>query len=127
MISGVLFRPVKGYEGLYEVSKGGWIRSMKTGKRIKPQRDYKNYFRVKLTKEKKRKWCRVHIVVAIAWIPNPDNKPEVNHVLGKKWDNRASQLEWMTRLENLQHARDNKIHRGKNKKKHVKDRYSATV
>lgn len=81
------------------------------------QKDYKNYYRVQLTKSGVRRWCRVHIVVAMAWIPNPNNKKEVNHKFGKKYDNRASQLEWMTRSENLEHARQNGLKRGKSKKK----------
>lgn len=126
MIKGINFRPVIGYEGLYVVSAGGWIRSVQSGKRMSAQKDYKNYYRVQLTKNKIRRWCRVHIVVAMAWIPNPENKTEVNHKFGLKWDNRASQLEWMTRLENLEHARQNGLKRGKNKiKKNGKVRRDA--
>lgn len=86
----------------YEVSNMGNVRSVKTGKLLKPYDDGDGYLRVKLDREN----CRLHILVAVAFVPNPDEKPVVNHKHGKKHDCRASQLEWVTVAENTQHAYD---------------------
>lgn len=111
--------PVAGFEGLYEVSNGGRVRSVRFGsKPIKQHTTEKGYKLVQLIARcGKRVWKKVHRIVAAAHIPNPENKPEVNHIYGVKWDNRASQLEWMTRAENLQHMRDEGLTRGPGKKR----------
>lgn len=86
----------------YEVSTMGKIRNISTGKQLQPYDDGQGYLRVKLDGEN----CRLHILVAIAHVPNPDpaNKTVVNHKRGRKHDCRASQLEWVTQQENVQHA-----------------------
>jgi len=87
----------------YEISSMGRVRNIRTGYMLKTYDDGKGYLRVKL----RRANCRVHVLVAEAFIPNPGNKPIVNHKRGNKHDCRASQLEWMTGSENTQHAWDN--------------------
>lgn len=86
----------------YEVSTMGKIRNISTRKLLQPYDDGKGYLRVKLDGEN----CRLHILVAVAHVPNPDpeKKTVVNHKKGKKHDCRASQLEWVTQQENVQHA-----------------------
>ena len=86
----------------YEVSTMGKVRNISTRKLLQPYDDGKGYLRVKLDGEN----CRLHILVAIAHVPNPDpvNKTVVNHKKRKKHDCRASQLEWVTQQENVQHA-----------------------
>ena len=86
----------------YEVNRMGQIRNKRTGKVLKPYDDGNGYLRVKID----GKCERVHILVATAFIPNPENKPVVNHKKGKKHDCRASQLEWVTQSENIKHAWD---------------------
>ena len=96
------WKPIEDYPG-YEVSTMGRVRNIRTGYILKTYDDGRGYLRVKLHRAN----LRVHILVAKAFIPNPDNKPEVNHKKGKKNDVRASQLEWVTPSENIQHAWDN--------------------
>ena len=78
----------------------GNVRNINTGRILKNYNDGRGYLRVKIH----NRCVRVHILVAKAFIPNPDNKPEVNHKKGEKRDARASQLEWATPSENTKHA-----------------------
>ena len=84
----------------YEVSSLGKVRNIVTGKVLTPYDDGKGYLRVKVY----GKSLRLHILVASAFLSNPDKKPVVNHLHGNKYDCRASQLEWATYSENLTHA-----------------------
>lgn len=67
-------------------------------------RDRKGYFAVDLYENGKRTTERVHILVAEAFVPNPDNKPMINHKDGNKHNNNAENLEWVTHKENCEHA-----------------------
>lgn len=100
--------PVKGYEGLYEVSDMGRVRSLKRatthGVVLIPKQTKKGYLRVTLSKNNQKATKTVHRLVAIAFIDNPENKAEVNHKNGVRTDNRVSNLEWVTRSENELHA-----------------------
>ena len=96
--------PVKGFEK-YVVSYGGQVKNVRTGKRLKTFKNEKNYVCVMLTNnEGKSKKRKLHRIVAIAHIPNPDNLPEVNHDFGRKWDCRACVLSWIGRQANIDHA-----------------------
>ena len=112
------WRDIEGYEGLYQVSNMGRVRSlnyMHTGKiREISQRTKKTgYQDVLLHKNGKRKLWSVHRLVATAFIPNPDNKPEVDHIDTNPSNNNVDNLRWVTSLENrhnpitLQHRREN--------------------
>ena len=68
--------------------------------------DNVGYEMVVLHKNNKRHYCRVHRLVAITFIPNPDNKPQVNHIDGNKTNNNVSNLEWIDNAENTQHGYD---------------------
>jgi len=99
------WRPVIGYEGFYLVSNLGRIMN-RHGEIIVPSNNSAGYARVILTKIKSRKSFKVSRLVAIAFIENSENKPEVNHKSGIKSDNSVDNLEWSTHSENIQHAYD---------------------
>ena len=104
----MLWKPIKGYEGLYEVSNTGLVRSIitTTGRRkglIKPH--CKNgYLAVNLHKNSKLKHFYVHRLVASAFINNPNHLTEVNHIDCNKCNNNVENLEWCNRNYNLQHS-----------------------
>lgn len=112
--------PIVGYEGLYEVSSFGRIKSLfhkytdtkernfcKKERIIRPQNDCKRgYLKVRIYKDGVGSSFSIHRLVAVAFIPNPDDLPEVNHKWGIKTDNRVSELEWSTSSDNQQHAYD---------------------
>ena len=102
------WRDVVGYEGLYQVSNLGRVKSNAFGavKIRKPVLANPGYFGLVLYKNNLPQSARIHVLVARAFIPNPEGKPEVNHRFGNKLDNRVSELEWMTGSENKQHAYD---------------------
>lgn len=101
-----IWRDIRGYEGLYQVSNFGRVKSFHFGKEKlrKLVLNDKGYLLVGLNKAGKTKKFGVHILVATAFLPNLENKPEVNHRDGNKQNNHVSNLEWVTERENVQHA-----------------------
>lgn len=103
-----LWRPVKGYEKLYEVSSMGDVRSLggRRGSRAKMLRQHglRGYMRVDLCTGGKRKSYLVHRLVAEAFIANPENKPFINHIDGIPYHNYIINLEWCDHQENMNHA-----------------------
>ena len=98
------WKDIPGYEGLYCVSKDGEVYGVKRGKLLKPFITEKGYALVDLYKNNVRKHKKVHRLVALAFIPNPDNKEQINHIDFDKLNNKVSNLEWCTNDENQSHA-----------------------
>ena len=103
------WRDIKGYEGLYQVSSEGRIKSLKWNKEriLKPSMDKDGYLLVTLCAGGKPKTLKVHRLVCEAFHENPDNKPQVNHINEDKADNRACNLEWCTCKQNVNHGSRN--------------------
>jgi hypothetical protein len=108
LLDGEEMRAVVGYEGLYVVSNLGGLWKLKKGKlkAIGQYRKNPKYIRVGMSKDGNRSWKNIHVLVANAFVLNPDNKPFVNHIDGDKLNSRADNLEWCTTMENHQHACD---------------------
>ena len=88
----------------YEVSDIGFIRNIKTGRMLSGSHDSRGYKTVSIYLGKKLYTKKVHRLVAEAFIPNPENKPTVNHKDGNKENNDITNLEWATHQENIDHA-----------------------
>ena len=103
-----IFKDIENYEGLYQVSNLGNIKSLHCNKEriMKPtirSNNYQYYF-VGLLKNGKRKYFAVHRLVAMAFIPNPNNYEQVDHLDGNKLNNNVDNLEWVSPKENTNRA-----------------------
>lgn len=87
-------KDIKGYEGLYAVTSCGKVWSYKSNRFLEPYKDSKGYLRVDLYGNGPRKSCKVHRLVAQAYIPNPNNWPHINHKNECKGSNHVNNLEW---------------------------------
>lgn len=116
------WQEIEGYEGYYEISNLGRIKSLEQTKEnslgfkfyrkeqiLKQQINHKGYCVATLNKEGKRKTLFVHRLVALAFIKNLENKPQVNHIDCNKNNNKVENLEWVTGSENCKHAYDNNL------------------
>lgn len=116
-----IWKDIKGYEGLYQISNLGRIKSLKRevdcgkGERILEERVLKNminihgYYYIHLRKEKRKHAKTIHRLVAEAFIDNKANLPVVNHIDGNKLNNSVQNLEWCTYSENSKHAYINNL------------------
>ena len=105
-----------GYEGLYKIYEDGRVWSYKYNKFIKPFMNNTNYLRISLTKDKERYKFYIHRLLAINFIPNPLNRPQVDHIDRNRQNNDLSNLRWVTQAENQANTgvRINNILREKN-------------
>lgn len=97
------WRDIFGYDGMYQVSDLGRVRSLKFGKTrvLRPRKHRHGYLQVDLCQDGKQKTVKIHRLVAQAFIPNDDEtKNEINHRNEIKSDNRVSNLEWCDRSYN---------------------------
>lgn len=90
-----IYKDIDGYED-YQITSWGRVFNKKTGKFVYQEIHDKGYLRVDLFNDMGRKHMKVHRLVAQAFIPNPWNKPQINHIDGNNQNNSISNLEWVT-------------------------------
>jgi hypothetical protein len=98
---------VIGYEGLYKINCQGEVWSCSQRKMLTPQSS-QGYLHITLTKDKQRHKGRIHRLLAIQYIPNPDNLPEVDHIDRNRSNNDLSNLRWVTHHENMNNIEEGK-------------------
>lgn len=116
-----MWKPIKNYEGYYEVNENGEVRSVDRivttkkdgvvkhlkGRYLIPHESGRGYPAVTLSKNRHLKTTYIHSLVAEAFLPQHDPNLVINHIDGNKWNNTVSNLEWITYSQNNQHAYDN--------------------
>lgn len=130
-----IWKDIKGYENLYQVSNMGRVKSLERiiircdnktqtikEKILKTRIGNNGYYTIILSKKGEIKKIDIHRLIAIAFIPNPDNKPCIDHINGDRTDNRIENLRWVTQKENI----NNPISISKMKKNHhLKNTFGA--
>ena len=125
MATEVIWKDVVGFEGLYQVSNLGEVKSLISNKILSPSKKRNGYLQVTLFKDGDRKYCLIHRLVAIAFIENPFDLPQVNHIDECKTNNCVWNLEWCsekyntnfgTGIERQVNKRKDKFKLGNNKR-----------
>ena len=107
-----IWKEIPGTNGEYKISNYGKVMTAKTGRILSPAIDMNGYERVCLFKMDSRRRYKVHRLVAITFIPNPNGKEQVNHKDGNKRNNSVDNLEWVTHKENMRHAKATGLREG---------------
>ena len=96
------WKKIDGFEN-YSISSEGNVRNDNTMRILKPSHNNKGYLMINLWKNNKGNWKLIHRLLAIAFIPNPEGKPQINHIDGNPKNNSIDNLEWCTGSENQLH------------------------
>ena len=104
-----MMKDVVGYEGLYGVTSCGKIWSYRRQKFLTPSDNGNGYLYINLIKNGEYKRCRIHRIVAEAYIPNPDNLPEVDHIDNDKTHNYVNNLQWLSHKDNSRKSKNKPI------------------
>lgn len=101
-----IWKDIQGYEGLYQVSNYGNVKSLRSGKLLVPCKNQENcgHLHLQLYKDKKAKTHYVHRLVAVHFVPNPNNLGVVNHKDYNSLNNNSDNLEWCTQQQNVQYS-----------------------
>ena len=108
----ILWKEIERFDGKYSISSCGKLKNSRTGKLLRFMLHPHGYLHcsIKPNGRDGKSYClKIHREVAKAFIPNPDNKPQVNHIDGNKQNNSVSNLEWVTSQENMIHAHKNNL------------------
>lgn len=100
----------------YKISEIGEVVNLTTGKNVATPLHQHGYLCVRLWNKGKTRLCKIYRLLAIQFIPNPENKREVNHLDGNRMNHSLSNLEWTTASENMKHAVKNGLSKGQFKK-----------
>lgn len=101
----VKMKDIPGWEGLYACTTKGEIYSYRSNKFLSPSKTKRGYLHVTFTRDGNRYDYRVHRLIAMTFLDNPENKPQINHIDGDKLNNYLSNLEWVTPEENIEHGK----------------------
>lgn len=113
-----LWKDIPNFEGLYQASTKGNIRSLYTNKILKQEISKNGYCKVMLCKDKKRKLLSVHRLIAMTYLDNYSENLQANHIDGNKQNNDLNNLEMVTCQENIQHSFKNNLQVAKTGKEH---------
>src|SRR5699024_3977580 len=102
-----IWKDIEGYEGIYQVSNLGRVKRVTTGRILKSGKNRGGYLYINLCKQGVVSNKIIHRLVEQAFIPNPENKSDINHIDEDKTNNTVTNLEWTTRKENLNHGTHN--------------------
>lgn len=135
-----IYKDIKGYEGMYQISNMGNVRSLDRivgskanlkifikGKVLKPTHDGDGYPFVNLCKENKKKNMKNHRLLALYFMPNPNNLPCVDHIDGDKTNNNIKNLRWCTHLQNTWNKKGRKGRLYKGVIKRGTERFGAQI
>jgi hypothetical protein len=134
-----IWKDIKGFEGIYQISNQGRIKALavrklrgrffhnQPEKLLKYKISAKGYCVINLCNNGVKTYPTVHRLVAIHFIPNPENKPTVNHKDGNKLNNNDWNLEWSTQYEQIHHAMENGLQDNRGEKAHLSKLTSEQV